>query len=195
MDPAKPKSGPSNEQLVKQYQQTGDNKYLEQIIENNQNFVYKMVKNKINSNNYQLFGDAIQEANIGIILAVRKFDTNRKVKFTTFAYYYVLKAIDIFFGAKDDNHFKLEYQDTIQKIDNIELLDTTILRLDMENLISTTLTPIEQECIRMHYGFYNKIYTTKEISNRLGVNAKHLIQSALIKLRNTSYIRDFYKYQ
>ena len=75
---------------------------LSNFIVNNQNYIYAIV-NKYK--NYAEVEDLYQVAIMGIIKASRKFNADYKVKFTTYAYTYIIGEINLFLNK--NRHIKI----------------------------------------------------------------------------------------
>jgi len=74
----------------------GDLEAKDKLINSNLKLVVSMVKSYIhfyNISDQNNFLDLIQEGNIGILLALEKFDINKNVEFATYAYYWIRKTI------------------------------------------------------------------------------------------------------
>lgn len=71
--------------------QNGDEKALEQLINSNLRLVVKIAKNYVSSD-YQLI-DIIQDGNLGLIHAAKKFDHKKQVRFSTYASWWIKQTI------------------------------------------------------------------------------------------------------
>ena len=69
-----------------------------QIMESNQRFVVSVAKTYARNDNLM---DLIEEGNIGMLEAIRKFDTSYGVKFISFAVWYLKRAMSSYIITKD----------------------------------------------------------------------------------------------
>ena len=103
--------------LFKAYKENNDIKAKNRIIEANQRFVVSVAKKFVNNNN--ILSDLISEGNIGLIIAVDKFDINSGFKFITYAVWYIKREITAF--LMDSNLItKTNLQKTSFHVDKIK---------------------------------------------------------------------------
>ncbi|MGA6926801.1 MAG: sigma-70 family RNA polymerase sigma factor, partial [Desulfosarcina sp.] len=86
--------------LARRFQQTDDQEALRQLIHGNLRLVVKIAKD-FWSGSGASFSDLIQEGNVGLILAARKFDPLKKVKFSYYASFWIKAYIHKYLM---DNH-------------------------------------------------------------------------------------------
>lgn len=80
----------TNEELAERIQ-TGDAAYIEQLLQNNQEYLYKLARRF--SRDAGTFEDLVQEGSIAILDAVRSYDPERGVMFLTYATPMIRKAM------------------------------------------------------------------------------------------------------
>lgn len=98
---AKYKQIPDNEirTLIKKAQK-GDKSSMDAIVNSNQRFVFMMAK-RFSGGNNDLLSDLISEANIGLLNAIKRFDTKSNNGFLTYAVHWIQKQIFIFLTFTD----------------------------------------------------------------------------------------------
>ncbi|MCM8803785.1 MAG: sigma-70 family RNA polymerase sigma factor [Candidatus Omnitrophica bacterium] len=69
----------------------GDKKLKEEFIKNNQGLVFHIAKKYAFTS--EILPDLIAEGNMGLLRAIEKFDFRRKVKFGTYAYFWIKRFI------------------------------------------------------------------------------------------------------
>ncbi|NFV67962.1 sigma-70 family RNA polymerase sigma factor, partial [Clostridium botulinum] len=94
-----------NKYYVGKYKKTKDKKYLNSLIEKNENLIFK-VANKYKNKNIEL-QDLTQQGFLGFLKAVDKFDESKKVKFSTYAYYWIEAEISSFFNFNVDGSLSI----------------------------------------------------------------------------------------
>jgi RNA polymerase primary sigma factor len=82
---------PDEEKELGRRAQRGDKEALQKLIESNLRFVIKIAKKYRKSG--LPFLDLINEGNLGLIEAARRFDPERKVRFTSYAVWWIRQAI------------------------------------------------------------------------------------------------------
>jgi RNA polymerase primary sigma factor len=102
--------------LFKAYRENGDLKAKNKIIESNQKFVVSVAK-KFNDNTNLL--DLINEGNIGLMIAIDKYDINSGFKFITYAVWYIQREIKSFL-MESPLISKTNLQKTIFYVDKIK---------------------------------------------------------------------------
>lgn len=86
--------------LARRFQENNDQEALRQLIYGNLRLVVKIAKDFWTGSSVS-FSDLIQEGNVGLILAARKFDPLKKVKFSYYASYWIKAYIHKYLM---DNH-------------------------------------------------------------------------------------------
>lgn len=84
-------------------------KARESLVNANQRFVIAVAKKFATNGNIL---DLISEGNVGLIEAIEKFDAAKGYKFTTFAVYYIRRAINRYLITDDNLVTKTNYQKT-----------------------------------------------------------------------------------
>lgn len=183
-----------NNKIIEQinlYRVTKNKKCLEEIILSSKGIINYCLRNWTNKNNSTYKEDLIQEGFLAIYKAVEKFDTSKNIKFSTYAYNWVNKYMQTYIRKNtkeciiEDNYIDL----------NTTIEDTTFIE-DIQILLEENLNPLQQDLIRLHYGFYNNdILTIKEIEEKFQMhNVRGRLQTILQKLRKTEYIQNLAKF-
>jgi len=85
--------------LIRKYKENGDIHALNLLVRSNEKLVISMARKIKSSNNEVELDDLIQEGFIGMMDAVRKFDSDRGANFATFASYSIRNRIGKFLMA------------------------------------------------------------------------------------------------
>ncbi len=147
----------------------------DQIINENMGLV-KSIVSQFNPKNPTEFDDLKQAGMIGLMKAIRKFDSTRGNRFTTYAYYYVLGEIKDFIRQEQFSHLSQDrscvpvskpYTTVTEYLDNLSDIEQNIVNMRLEG------------------------YTFLEISNKLGYSAtwihqvyKQMIDRIILKNEN-----------
>lgn len=206
----------SNEELISIYK-SGDKKALDIIVENNQGIIHKIAKRyNIENQNAIEYDDLIQEGNIGLFIAAKKYDINNeiKAKFITYAGYWIQHKISRFVTTKHTNYesslnTKISDDGESEKIDflkdivdcierSIEDIDSIHLREELIELMENTLSLKQNDIIRMNYGFNDANYPMSlieiaKIYNSESSGIRNIRERALSELRKTKYVRSMAK--
>lgn len=193
------------ELTLAQQARQGDPEARERLIHANLPLVVRVAKIYMPPCDEML--DLIQEGNIGLIRAVDKFDPERGTKFSTYAYFWIHKQIQIYLKKNTDHTLSLDMEitdsseylllsDTIedkatllgnQGIKNIDLLIEQEEQQHQVRVLFCHLSEREQEVLRLLYGIglregYN-ITQVAEILRISKVRVCQLRDRALRKMR------------
>ncbi len=75
--------------FFKKYNETNDENIKKVIAESNLRLVISIAKKYISDSNKSMFLDLIEEGNIGLIVAIDKYDYKRNARFATYATYWI----------------------------------------------------------------------------------------------------------
>lgn len=98
--------------LLIDYKINGNEDALEILVECNQRLIAKNIS-KLNVYNKDNFEDLIQEGNIGLIIAIRKFSLDSDCRLSTYATHWIKHMILRYLKSKNDNIRIPEYQHNI----------------------------------------------------------------------------------
>lgn len=200
----------SNEELVELYQ-SGDNKALETLIENNKRIIYK-IANKYNGINKVMdIDDLKQNGVLGLIKAAQKYDFNneKKAKFITYAVYYIDRFIYTCvngYSSRGEGNTKFynsctslnvpigEEGETAELGDLIECEDYGFenieeevylkqLREQLEESMEQYNTLEERQILKFRYGWNTKIMTLNEVAEILDITGERVRQKENMALR------------
>ncbi len=123
--------------------------------------------------------DLIQEGFLGLLEAEKRFDPSRKIKFSTYAFYWIKKRI-----------LETIQKEKIQSLNSVELkeeiLKTPVIEktyesrdLDISSL-NINLSPLEQKIFKLH--FQQKM-PLSQIAKELGIRREKVRQTKQLLLR------------
>lgn len=134
--------------LFKRYK-TGDKKAREKIIKSNLRLVVFIAKKFYSSGVPML--DLIQEGNVGLMLAVEKFDYSRGIKFSTYAYWWIKQHISRF--VKNNSSLIRvpvnEYEKLLKLRQSIEKLKRNLEYEPTDSQLAKELNISVEEVVRM----------------------------------------------
>jgi RNA polymerase primary sigma factor len=152
-----PRLTPEREKELARRIQDGDKEALEEMVKANLRFVVSYAKRYRNS--HVLFLDLINEGNIGLIHAAKKYDPDKNVKFITYAVWWIRQAI-LHALSEQAGAFRLPPK-------------RANLMYRLEKAIATAMTE------------GNHIPTPDELAQTLGVNVKEV--QTLLQASNDNY--------
>lgn len=159
-----------------------------QVLTSNLKFVFQTAKK------YRGYGvpmeDLIAEGNIGLTKAIERFDTNRDVKFISYAVWWINQTIQEFIKKKKNiDNIESEKVDTIKKNNSedeleYDLIDDTDnkdekeeLKFDIIKKLVLKLNDREQYIINSYYGLNGeKEKTLDEIGKKLKISKERTRQ-------------------
>lgn len=185
-----------NKQIEKNFMQ-------EQLILDNHNLIYHILKNM---NLYNQLDEYYDIAIIGLMKAAKNFDSNKKIKFSTYASTCIKNEICCYLRQKKSNKLKIN-NDTIsletvinsEKGNGILLKDTISSNINIEeDLIYqqeimklyeaiSHLKKNERFVLEHYYGLNNKVvlkqYELAEILNTSQAYISRIIKRSLVKIK------------
>ena len=125
------------------------------------------------------FEDLIQEGFVGLLEAEKRFDSSKKVKFSTFAFYWIKKRI-----------LEAVQKEKIQSLSSVELREEVLGKphcgegLESRHLdvisLGENLSPLEQKILELHF---QEGKTLSQISTELGIRRERVRQIKQLLLR------------
>jgi RNA polymerase sigma factor (sigma-70 family) len=130
------------------------------------------------------FDDLVQEGLIGLYEAEQRYDPDRKVKFATYASFWVKKRILAFLSRERQHQSRLrvtdepaeEMPDMHGEADDAHPVGHTVAedRLSMyRELVKSSVSPVETEIFLMYFG---KLMTLADIAGQLGISTERVRQ-------------------
>ena len=179
----------------------GDQEAMTQLIESNLPFVVQVCKKYRNPK--VPFQDLIQEGNMGLIKAAKRFDPTRGIKFITYAVWWVkYSALEYLCNEIGHGDVKKQIEKSSAKYDLVDKSDPDITIEDAEqehllyekevkeiinNVMEDVLTIREAMIIELYYGLNdNTPSTLMELEEVFGISYERIRQikaAALKKLR------------
>ncbi|MCD4819425.1 MAG: sigma-70 family RNA polymerase sigma factor [Candidatus Cloacimonetes bacterium] len=142
-------------------------KQLKEVIP----LVKKIASNYLNSG--VTMEELMQEGTLGVYEAFQRFDPQKKVKFSTYAVFWIKKYILKFIGAKKNDE-KLNEALTFEKNVFSKAISSKSDITDNKKIIFTENIPIqEREVLEL---LFNEEKTLKEISKILGISREKVRQ-------------------
>lgn len=190
--------------------QDGDKEALDTLVKHNLRFVVSVAK-KYRAKTDVSFADLISEGNIGLIRAAQKFDPTRKIKFSSYAVWWIRacinECIDRFKGNIEYN-FVDDYQivNLVEKDGACEDVNEEFEK-KMNNLqsrrsaiddLTKCLEEREKKIIMLFFGLYDggKEMNLEEISKEMCLTKERVRQikdTALVKLKCEALCSDEYE--
>ncbi len=171
----------------------------EQIIKKNMGMINKIVSKfyhnfkGMDDVNYNVKDDMVQEGVLGLLKALEKYDPEKGVKISSFAYFFIFSAIQQFvagnFGVCRQPHDKISNDYKTFGDDTSELIPERYLTYDIDldesldgpygDLYSklSVLPVIERECLMHSYGM------RKDLDPKLMPLSEFLTNTAIIRLK------------
>lgn len=137
-----------------------DDKILINVIKDNKNLIYSIINKYGNKTN---FDDLYQVSIIGIIKAYRNYDKNRDVKFSTYAYKYILSEILIFLNNTKLIKTSRDYHKLCKKIMEAKNILTQKLMKEPTNYEISLFLEIDEALINDVMRYQENIKSLDEI--------------------------------
>jgi RNA polymerase primary sigma factor len=208
-----PRLTPERERELGYRVQQNDKSALEELVKANLRFVVSYAKRYRNT--HVLFLDLINEGNIGLIHAAKKYDPEKNVKFITYAVWWVRQSMmhvladstrafsfpPKLFGvlhAGGPGGEDISLSETLGDrlpVDQAPVEDELIHQADLDELAAALrdLEGKEQEVVRLRYGLGDsEPQTLQEIGDRLHLSRERVRQietRAKEKLRRSAKLR------
>ena len=192
---------PEQEQSLTEQVRAGNPQARQQLIESNLLLVVNIARQYIHPS--LEFLDLIQEGNVGLIHAVDKFDPTLGNRFSTFAVWWIRKAIQRYLeGTKVETismNQEMEFQGEIMFLcdiieaqfpllvdPTIEHIETKIEREERQRIVSSMLSKLESDeklVLQLMYGLDGyPVMTRKEVANVIGLGCQYISRIRIMAL-------------
>jgi len=195
-------------QLILQYKKTGDFKIREMVIKSNLRFVVSVAKDYIKTNTKVALTDLINEGNIGLMIALEKYEPATNFKFISYGVWWVRNKMLSALNSHNDiikhpHSFKPEDKCGYTSLDKIIITDeertlldvlenpnspqadATYNKLDLNKLIDLISNENVKNIVKLKIGIENDPMIFKEISNYLKESGIKISEQTV----NTKYKR------
>lgn len=122
-----------NNEIIKA--KRGDQEAITKIVNANQRFVFSLAKKFSNGNN-DLLSDLINEANIGLLTSIKRFDPQKDIKFLTYSVYWMQRQVILF----------LTFTEPIVKVSN-KAKTTKVSQIKNRFFLMNGRTPTSEEIL------------------------------------------------
>lgn len=198
--------------LIEQYKNTGDPKIREKILKSNLRFVISVAKDYLKNDNKICLTDLISEGNIGLMIALEKFEPATNFKFISYGVWWVRnKMLDAIRNHNDTikhpHYFKSENKCSYSSLDKnlggddertlIDVIenndspqaDSSFDKLDLNKLINIITEEKLRTILKMKIGLENAPMTFKEIAETLTEKGQKISEQCVnIKYKRAIWI-------
>jgi len=124
------------------------------------------------------FEDLVQEGFLGLLEAKERFDSSKKAKFSTYAFYRIKKKI-----------LEAIQKEKIQSLDSVELneeilekpiIEKTYKSEDLDIFLNKDFPPLEQKIFKL---YFQEAKTLSQIAKELGIRREKVRQIKQLLLR------------
>ena len=193
--------------------QNGDIEARKKFIQANLRLVIS-IANKYKGS-YIEFQDLVEEWNIGLIEACKRYDINKGYRFSTYAAFWIKHSILLYINRINNYYFDNDKEDSIRIVsinkiieddvilDIIDEADDKTINNELKQLLKkiieeSDLNQISKKILDLKYGLSGHYLKSKQISKLLNItNAqlKHIEARAIRKLRNKTTLEKIYGYE
>ena len=193
--------------------QNGDIEARKKFIQANLRLVIS-IANKYKGS-YIEFQDLVEEGNIGLIEACKRYDINKGYRFSTYAAFWIKHSILLYINRINNYYFDNDKEDSIRIVsinkiieddvilDIIDEADDKTINNELKQLLKkiieeSDLNQISKKILDLKYGLSGHYLKSKQIAKLLNItNAqlKHIEARAIRKLRNKTTLEKIYGYE